>query len=64
MLDEFKEMLNSAAKDYEKDRNLPRNKALREIIALEKANYYNKNISSSRLKDIKNIISGYVDKEA
>ena len=59
MTEDVKALFSEALGDLEKQRNSPVSKALREIIALEKANYYNKRVLHSRLKSIKAIISKY-----
>lgn len=54
---DIKKMFEEANDAYEKERGSIENTALREIIKIERDNYYNKNISQARLKSIREIIS-------
>jgi len=59
MTDDIKKMLKDANEAYEKERSTTENIALREIIKVERENYYNKSVPQARLKSIREIISKY-----
>ena len=59
MTDDIKEILKEANDEYEKEKSLTENIALREIMKIEHESYYNKSVSHSRLKSIREILSKY-----
>jgi hypothetical protein len=63
MDENIREIFLAAKRDYEEDRKSPLNMALREIMTIERENYYNKSNAHNKMRDIRAKISEFASKE-
>ncbi|HEY9267957.1 MAG TPA: hypothetical protein VIO39_00725 [Methylotenera sp.] len=59
MIEDFKRELESVEQELEADKNKPLNKAIREIMGVERQYYYNKGSNQQRVKDVRTIIAKF-----
>lgn len=58
-----KELMQGALDALEQEQNLAKNRAIKEIIKLEKNYHYSKKGSSGRLREIRDIVIKYADEQ-
>jgi len=56
-MDDLVNNFKEAVQDLNREKDLPENKAIREIIAVVRNFYYNKGVPQQRVKDIRTIIT-------
>ena len=56
-MDDLVNNFKEAVQDLNREKDLPENKAIREIIAVVRNFYYNKGVPQQRVKDIRTIIA-------
>lgn len=62
-MDDLVKNFKEAVQDLNREKDLPENKAIREIIAVVRNFYYNKGVPQQRVKDIRTIIAKNAETE-